>query len=286
MAKKFDSDSAIRYAAVDNAGVGYCGRGTYNILTHMGLPATKANGCDWDETLPKDGWIKVSGLTPETAPPGAVLVYENDAAMGKANRGTGGGSYGHVEVVAEIGGVRRYVSDAARKNYGGTVADNFEGVYIHPSMMTAEQAQKYGLTASKSFNQNSKAGAVVASGANADAGATPAADNAAQFDGMNFSEMFKFISSILEVLFKGMSKDDAMKQWVSGADEVGQFKDDAPKAKADADADADDDYTLDDLGEDMQIDKPLVTMDNRAVLPQNKLDPAKPDVKTDVKADM
>jgi hypothetical protein len=245
VSKDFDSREAINHSARDNAESGYCGRGTYNILKHMGLPATNGNGSDWDDTLPKNGWIKVTGITPETAPAGSVIVYENDAEMGKANRGTGGGSYGHVEVVAEIGGVRRYVSDAARTNYGGTVPDNFEGVYIHPSMMTAEQASEYAVVARKS----SEGGWIYQSGTEA---IMDDPSNSAAFDGVNLSEMFTLISSIFKVLFQGISVDDATQMWKSSDKEVGQFEDSDPEAQLDtADVDA-------------EIGTPLVSMGNNS----------------------
>lgn len=126
------SSSFFRTAATDNAGGGYCAKGVANILQAAGLECTRGNAHTWDETLPQNGWQKLEGVTPENAPPGAVLVFDRDTNY----RGKGGGAeYGHVEIVAiEADGDRKYVSDKARDNWGGTVPDNFVGVYIHPDL--------------------------------------------------------------------------------------------------------------------------------------------------------
>jgi hypothetical protein len=56
------------------------------------------------------------------------LVYSGDQRVGKRPRGTPGGYYGHVEMVAlGRGGQRLYVSDNPRVAPGGTVPDNFTG---------------------------------------------------------------------------------------------------------------------------------------------------------------
>ena len=126
------SSSFFRTAASDNAYGGYCAKGVANILQAAGLGYTRGNAHTWDETLPENGWQKVEGLTPENAPPGAVLVFDRDTNY----RGKGGGAeYGHVEIVAvEADGDRKYVSDKARDNWGGSVPGNFVGVYINPKL--------------------------------------------------------------------------------------------------------------------------------------------------------
>jgi len=126
------SSSFFRTAASDNAGGGYCAKGVANILQAAGLDCTRGNAHTWDETLPQNGWQMLEGVTPENAPPGAVIVYDRDTNYS----GKGGGAeYGHVEIVAvEADGDRKYVSDKARDNWGGTVPDNFVGVYIHPDL--------------------------------------------------------------------------------------------------------------------------------------------------------
>ncbi|PCJ96615.1 MAG: hypothetical protein COA45_10925 [Zetaproteobacteria bacterium] len=122
----------LQTAASDNAYGGYCAKGVANILQTSGLGYTRGNAHTWDETLPENGWQKLEGITPENAPPGAVLVYDRDTNYS----GKGGGAeYGHVEIVAvDANGDRKYVSDKARDNWGGTVSGNFVGVYINPKL--------------------------------------------------------------------------------------------------------------------------------------------------------
>ncbi len=117
-------------SATDNIGSGWCGRGMLSILRKTGLGAglEGGNGQDWEKNLTKAGWKPVRCLAPERAPLGSVLVYLGDKRSGKASRGTPGGYYGHVEMVA-LGpsGGRLYVADNARVRPGGTVRDNFTG---------------------------------------------------------------------------------------------------------------------------------------------------------------
>ena len=130
----FDSARAIRISQTDNAGSGYCGRGTANILRGLGVRGVvDANGTDWDENLSRDrNWVRLRGVSPHNAPVGAVLTYDSDLERGRSSRGTGGGTYGHVEIVAENrSGDRVYVSDAARRNAGGTVRDNYSGAFLY-----------------------------------------------------------------------------------------------------------------------------------------------------------
>ncbi len=138
------SSSFFRTAATDNAGGGYCAKGVANILQAAGLDCTRGNAHTWDDTLPQNGWQKLEGVTPENAPPGAVIVYDRDQNY----RGKGGGAeYGHVEIVAiEADGDRKYVSDKARDNWGGTVPDNFVGVYIHPDLHKPLENGQYSST--------------------------------------------------------------------------------------------------------------------------------------------
>jgi hypothetical protein len=86
------------------------------------------NGQDWEAILSKAGWKPVRCSSPQRAPLGSVLVYLGDARVGKHPRGTPGGYYGHVEMVAlGSSGQRLYVSDNPRVAPGGTVLDNFTG---------------------------------------------------------------------------------------------------------------------------------------------------------------
>ena len=117
-------------SATDNISSGWCGRGMLSILRKFGLGAglQGSNGQDWEQNLLKAGWKPVRVQSPERAPLGSVLVYLGDKRAGKTPRGTPGGYFGHVEMVA-LGpnGGRLYVADSARVKPGGTVRDNFTG---------------------------------------------------------------------------------------------------------------------------------------------------------------
>lgn len=145
-----DPELALRIAQTDNAGNGYCAKGVGNILESMGLrngvDFQRGNGHDWDTMLEEKGWVRLN-VSPEDAPNGAILVYDSDIQAGKVNRGTGGGSYGHAEIKIETNDGRTfYVSDAARANAGGTVADNYKGAYItheaYAAMLAERDAEK------------------------------------------------------------------------------------------------------------------------------------------------
>lgn len=117
-------------SANDGIGSGWCGRGMLSILRKFGLGTglEGGNGQDWEKNLAKAGWRPVRCLAPEKAPLGSVLVYLGDKRSGKMPRGTPGGYFGHVEMVA-LGptGSRLYVADCPRVKPGGTVRDNFTG---------------------------------------------------------------------------------------------------------------------------------------------------------------
>jgi hypothetical protein len=128
----FDSARALQIAASDNAGGGYCARGVRNMLTGMGFQSPTGHAEDWDQQLANNGWVKLRGVNPHTAPEGALLFYDSDDGNGRRARNNGGGQFGHVELVAEgNNGQRLFVSDAARRNAGGSVPDNFEGAYMY-----------------------------------------------------------------------------------------------------------------------------------------------------------
>lgn len=135
----------LQTAASDNAHGGYCARGVANILEDIGFEHIWANAHSWEESLPQQGWQLLEGITPENAPPGAVLVYDHNESnySGKG----GGAEFGHVEIVAvDANGDRKYVSDAARNNWGGTVPGNFVGVYIHPKLHQPLESGSYSTT--------------------------------------------------------------------------------------------------------------------------------------------
>jgi hypothetical protein len=122
--------AAALESANDNIPSGWCGRGIYSILQKAGLGTglREGNGQEWENILMAAGWKPVRCITPDRAPLGSVLVYMSDIRLGKRNRGTPGGSYGHVEMVALApSGGRLYVSDCPRPKPGGSVVDNFTG---------------------------------------------------------------------------------------------------------------------------------------------------------------
>lgn len=135
-------------SATDNIGSGWCGRGMLSILRKFGLGAglQGGNGQDWEQNLARAGWKPVKVSAPERAPLGSVLVYLGDRRMGKSPRGTPGGYFGHVEMVA-LGpsGGRLYVADSARVRPGGTVRDNFTGrAWVPPGTVPAWRTQSPG----------------------------------------------------------------------------------------------------------------------------------------------
>ena len=119
-------------SARDNISSGWCGRGMLSLLNKAGLgEGLKGNnGQDWEKNLLDAGWKPVTCKTPMQAPLGSVLVYLGDARLGKRPRGTPGGYYGHVEMVAlGFTGQRLYVADSPRVLPGGSVRDNFTGFW-------------------------------------------------------------------------------------------------------------------------------------------------------------
>lgn len=139
----FDSERAIREARRDDAGTYDCARGVANILIDQGLPCTRGHAHTWAQTLPENGWILIEGLSPDTAPEGAVVVYDrNDNHATLMAQGVEDGRvYGHVEVVTvSEDGTRNYAAGAAIDSTpGGSVPQNFVGVYVNPANMTPQQ---------------------------------------------------------------------------------------------------------------------------------------------------
>ena len=126
------SSKILRIARTDNASKGYCAKGVGNIMEKLGVDVTRGNAHTWDESLPRNGWIKLEGLAAENAPVGAISVFDRDSNYrGKV----GGHQYGHIEVAAlDNRGNKIFVSDKARDNSGGRVPGNFAGVFVHPKL--------------------------------------------------------------------------------------------------------------------------------------------------------
>ena len=143
---RFSSARALAAACRDDAGEGHCAKGVANILEAQGYNINRADGHNWDRTLPQSGWVKLSGVDARHAPEGAVLVYNSDVQEGHRARNNGGGRFGHAEIVCyDANGERKYVSDKARDNFGGTVPDNFVGAYVpreRYNLMLAEQRRQ------------------------------------------------------------------------------------------------------------------------------------------------
>ena len=134
---------AVVESRTDNIPSGWCGRAVLSILRKSGLGdgLQGGNGQDWEKILMAAGWKPVRCLSPHRAPLGSVLVYVGDRRVGKLPRGTPGGYYGHVELVAmDSYGRRMYVADNARPNPGGSVPDNFTGrAWVPPGRLAAVQ---------------------------------------------------------------------------------------------------------------------------------------------------
>jgi len=132
--------AAAQESATDNISSGWCGRGMLALLKTAGMAngLKGGNGQDWEQNLMTAGWKPVKCLTPYNAPLGSVLVYLGDSKLGKIPRGTPGGYFGHVEMVAlGASGQRLYVSDCPRAKAGGSVPDNFTGrAWVPPGVPT------------------------------------------------------------------------------------------------------------------------------------------------------
>lgn len=138
--------AAAQESATDNIGSGWCGRGMLALLKTAGMAngLKGGNGQDWEQNLMAAGWKPVRCLTPYQAPLGSVLVYSGDRRVGKMPRGTPGGYFGHVEMVALApSGQRLYVSDCPRAKAGGSVPDNFTGrAWVPPGQLTHAAPKK------------------------------------------------------------------------------------------------------------------------------------------------
>ncbi|MEI6279865.1 MAG: hypothetical protein WCQ16_10885 [Verrucomicrobiae bacterium] len=117
-------------SANDNIPSGWCGRAILSLLNQSGVGKglKPGNGQEWEKILLGAGWKPVKVSSPWRAPLGSVLVYLGDRLLGKIPRGSPGGYFGHVEMVAlSPGGGRMFVADCPRPVPGGSVPDNFTG---------------------------------------------------------------------------------------------------------------------------------------------------------------
>lgn len=131
-------------SANDGIPSGWCGRAMLSLLNQSGVGKglKPGNGQDWEKILAEAGWKPVKVSSPWRAPLGSVLVYLGDRLLGKIPRGTPGGYFGHVEMVAlSPSGGRMFVADNPRPVPGGSVPDNFTGrAWVPPGTLLAAQA--------------------------------------------------------------------------------------------------------------------------------------------------
>jgi len=131
-------------SATDSIPSGWCGRAMLSLLNRSGVGRglKPGNGQDWEKILAEAGWRPVKVSSPWRAPLGSVLVYSGDSRLGKSPRGTPGGYFGHVEMVAlSPHGGRMFVADSPRPKPGGSVPDNFTGrAWVPPGSLVPTQA--------------------------------------------------------------------------------------------------------------------------------------------------
>lgn len=202
----------IEQSENDDAREGRCARGVANILENIGVSVTRNHAYTWKDTLPQNGWVKLEGVRPEDAPSGAVAVYDRNPPGQRA--GEGGSEFGHVEIIAEdSSGKRHYVSDKARSNSGGTVPDNFVGVYVNPKLtpidnnvMLASNTSSIEVEAEKKNTQEAKDRAVLNQSV---AGLSDASSNSGNFNSMANQSPMLIFATIIAALFKiDMGLDD------------------------------------------------------------------------------
>lgn len=121
----------FRTAAADDASENECARGVANILESLGVPHTRGHAYQWNDTLARNGWKQIQ-VDPANAPPGALLVYDRTTSNENAPPGQ---RFGHVELVSlDAQGNRKYVSDKARTNFGGSDRNRPLTVWVHDSL--------------------------------------------------------------------------------------------------------------------------------------------------------
>lgn len=120
----FDSTTSARvFAARGGETTGACAQGVRMILAANCLPYTQhASAYQYAQSLPQNGWTRVSPCNPRTAPHGTVLVYDRNHPPG--NNGAGA-QHGHIEIVnVHSNGRRTYDSDHNANRPGGSVPNN------------------------------------------------------------------------------------------------------------------------------------------------------------------
>lgn len=128
----FNSQNARNLAARDNAPVGWCARGVANIAQAQGLGNFRGlDAHDFPNRMASQGYVLDTSYNQYNAPEGSMIIYNSDVKLGKRPRGTGGGLYGHVEMVTyDASGKRGYTSSHTSSRPGGSVNDNFMGVWV------------------------------------------------------------------------------------------------------------------------------------------------------------
>jgi hypothetical protein len=128
----FNSQDARRLAGQDNAPVGWCARGVANIAEAQGLGNFRGlDAHDFPSRMASQGYVLDTSYNQYNAPEGSMIIYNSDVKLGRPSRGTGGGLYGHVEMVTyDSAGNRGYTSSHTSSRPGGSVNDNFMGVWV------------------------------------------------------------------------------------------------------------------------------------------------------------
>jgi uncharacterized protein YraI len=126
------SEKARHITETDDWPSGWCAGGVGDILEGLGLPCIRGNAHDWDVNLEKAGWTKVDCDPATTCPPGAVLQWDSNYQLGKTPAESGGERWGHVEVITEVDGKRKYCSADCYNNYGSRkIMDNYNGAWVY-----------------------------------------------------------------------------------------------------------------------------------------------------------
>jgi hypothetical protein len=131
----FSSADAQAWAAAHGQ-PGMCAYAVARIALAQGLGNFSGHAYTYEKQMEAQGWVRLEGYTAHNAPEGAMLLYSNDMQQGRPPRNGGGGTYGHVEYVTyTANGEKRFTSSGNYRNPGGSVPDNFIGVWVHKSAL-------------------------------------------------------------------------------------------------------------------------------------------------------